>query len=130
MEAKGVGPLTQQQKAVFRVGGVVVVVALFAYSARSLWTSARQPSGSEKDAITLVCAKCDQETALPSAEYKKLSRDPQTGAVQCPKCGEKAARIATSRCPKCGRAFPPQPRDAARVCPFCKASLSGDDEEP
>ncbi len=113
---------------VLQVAAIVFIVAALAYSARSLWTGAGRQSGSEKDAVILVCAKCDQETVLPSAEYKKLSRDPQTGGVQCPKCGEKAARIATVRCPHCNRAIPPQPANAPLVCPFCKASLRPDDE--
>lgn len=121
--------LSGRSGAILRIAATVFIVAALAYSARSLWTGAGRPSGSEKDAVILVCAKCDQETVLPSAEYKKLSRDPQTGGVQCPKCGEKAARIGTVRCPKCKRAIPPQPANAPLVCPFCKVSLREDEEE-
>jgi DNA-directed RNA polymerase subunit RPC12/RpoP len=121
--------LTGQRGTLLRAGALVFVVGAVAYSARTLWTNARQPSSNEKDTVILVCSKCDQEAVLPSAEYKKLSRDPQTGGVQCPKCGEKAARIATVRCPKCNRAIPTQPANAPLVCPFCKASLRPDEEE-
>lgn len=122
--------LTGQRATILRAGALVFVVVAIAYSARTLWTNARELSAGEKDAVTLVCSKCDQETTLPSAEYQKLSRDPVSGGVQCPKCGEKAARIGSVRCPKCKRAIPPQPADAPLVCPFCKASLREDEEGP
>jgi DNA-directed RNA polymerase subunit RPC12/RpoP len=113
---------------VLRVGAAVFIVAAIAYSARSFWTGAVRPSGGEKDAVTLVCAKCDQERVLSSAEYKKLARDPQTGGIQCPNCGEKAASLANVRCPHCNRAIPRQPPNAPMICPFCKASLLEDDD--
>jgi hypothetical protein len=113
---------------ILRIAVIVLAVVAVGYSVRSFWATVRHPSGSEKDAIILVCARCDQESVLPSAEYKKLPRDPATGSVQCPKCGEKAARVASVRCPKCHRAIPPQPPNAPMVCPFCKAPLIEDED--
>ena len=114
--------------AVLRAGAIVFVLAALAYAGRALWSGTVTPRGSEKDAVILVCSKCDQESILPSAEYKKLARDPVTG-IQCPKCGEKAAQTASTRCPHCKRAMPPQPHNAPMVCPFCKKSLLVDDED-
>ncbi len=113
---------------ILRVGAIVFVVAALGYAARSLWTGTLRSTGSEKDAVNLVCAKCDQESTISSAEYKKLSRDPETGRIACPKCGEKTAQIAIARCPKCGRFMPQQPANAPLVCPFCKAPFFEDEE--
>jgi DNA-directed RNA polymerase subunit RPC12/RpoP len=120
--------LPGRRATILRASALVFVVAAVAYSARTFWTNVAQPGTGEKDAVTLVCAKCDQESVLPSAEYQKLARDPATGLIQCPKCGEKAARIASIRCPHCKRAIPTQPPGAPMICPFCKASLLEDDE--
>jgi predicted RNA-binding Zn-ribbon protein involved in translation (DUF1610 family) len=114
---------------ILRAGALVFVVAAIAYSARTFWTNVAQPSTGEKDTVILVCSKCDQESVVSSAEYRKLARDPMTGLIQCPKCGEKAARIATLRCPHCKRAIPAQPPGTPFVCPFCKAPLLEDDDE-
>lgn len=117
-----------QRGTILRVVAIVFVIAGLGYSARTLWTGTLRSTGREKDAVILVCAKCDQESILPSAEYQKLPRDPATGGIQCPKCGEKAARIAGVRCPHCSRAIPAQPPGTPMVCPFCKAPLIEPDE--
>ncbi len=117
-----------QRGIILRVVAIVFVIAALGYSARTLWTGTLRSTGREKDAVILVCAKCDQESTLPSAEYQKLARDP-AGGVQCPKCGEKAARIGSIRCPNCKRAIPAQPPGAPMVCPFCKRSLIDEEEE-
>ena len=105
--------MSDKNKAMLRLLAIGFVVAAFAYSGVSFWRSAATSRGSEKDEVILVCAKCDQETVLPSAEYRKLPRDPQTGGIQCPKCR---------------RAIPAQPHGSPLACPFCKASFVEDDE--
>ncbi len=109
------------QQVLYRGAAGVFVIAALAYAGVGVWRGARQSRTSEKDQVILVCATCDAESVLPSAEFRKLKLDPETRGFQCPKCGAVAAQIASVRCAKCGRAIPPQPRDAPLACPFCQA---------
>lgn|GEM_PF-6534668 len=103
------------------------MLGAFGYSGYSIWKAARIPASGERDTITLVCAACNTESVVSSAQFKKLAVEPKTRSFQCPQCGQLAARIASTRCSNCGRAIPPQPPDAPLACPFCKAPLGPPD---
>lgn len=109
---------------------LVVALGVFVYAGSAIWRTARAPSGSERRTVTLVCLQCGAESEVPAADLVQMVMDPQTGGVPCPKCGASAARVSSMRCHNCGRAIPPQPMGSPFVCPFCKVSLSLDDEEP
>ncbi len=105
----------------FIVAALGAAIGYFVYAGLpSLSESGR----SDTDERVIVCLKCQQETVLTAAKYADLDRDPNGYLVRCPKCGELAAVKASIRCGQCKRAIPPQPRDAAFVCPYCKASLA------
>lgn len=114
-------PAEFRRTRLLRAGALVFVIAALGYFAYALWRTAGRNAGSERNEIVLVCSRCQDEIALSAADFGKLSLDPNTSAYPCPRCGARAARIATTRCQVCQRAIPPQPMDAPRVCPYCAA---------
>ncbi len=114
----------KQRAAWLRAAAILFVVAALGFSAVSWWTYRARPRGTESDLVLLTCAECGQDIQLPSRDYAKLRRDPQTQRLPCPNCGKPQAQLAAMRCPHCNRGVPRQSPDKPFVCPHCNKSLN------
>jgi DNA-directed RNA polymerase subunit RPC12/RpoP len=104
----------------------LAVVALTAAGAVVVYVGlpAVQGSGSSNSGrITMVCLKCQAESSLKASEFDRLTADPRTQRVLCPKCNEVQAEVTSLRCSACDRAIARQAAGAGFTCPHCKASL-------